>query len=87
MNVQVEFYGIPRERAGVASATVAATRLGDALRQLVAEFPKLDGCCIRGERLCHGHVANLNGDCFLDDPDTELSGGDQLLILSGDIGG
>ncbi|MEZ6072710.1 MAG: hypothetical protein R3C10_21215 [Pirellulales bacterium] len=87
MNVSVEFFGIPRQRAGVATTTVGATRLGDALRQLAAEFPALDGCCIRGERLCHGHVANLNGDRFLDDPDAVLRGGDQLLILSGDVGG
>jgi molybdopterin converting factor small subunit len=87
MSIQVEFYGIPKHRAGVATATIDAVRLGDALRKLVAEFPALDGCCIDGDRLCHGHVANLNGDRFLVDPDTALCGGDQLLILSGDIGG
>lgn len=87
MNINVEFYGIPRQRAGVATSSVDATRLGDALRLLAAEFPALDGCCIDGDRLCHGHVANLNGDRFLRDPDATLSPGDQLLILSGDVGG
>jgi molybdopterin converting factor small subunit len=87
MSIVVEFYGIPKHRAGVATATVDATRLGDVLRQLAVDFPALDGCCIEGDRLCHGHVANLNGDQFLIDPDTELHVGDQLLILSGDIGG
>ena len=72
------------ERAG---HQVRAAEDGFAALDVLADFapdvmfvdlfmPKIDG-----DRLCHGHVANLNGDRFLRDPDTTLRGGDQLLIL------
>ena len=87
MAVQVEFFGIPRQRAGVPSALVTGLRLGEILCELSADFPKLAETCVDGQRLRPGFVANLNGERFVTDPDTSLDPGDCLLILTADAGG
>ena len=40
-----------------------------------------------GDRLHPSLAANLNGDEFVSDPNTVLSGSDRLLLLSADVGG
>lgn len=87
MAIQVEFFGIPRRRAGVASATVEGQCLGDVLAQLERQFPGLHGTCIDEGRLLPGFVANLSGNDFVTDPDTQLADGDAVIVLSADAGG
>jgi molybdopterin converting factor small subunit len=87
MTVTVEFYGIPRERAGVAEVTVPAARLRDVLAQLAAGFPRLSEACLERGRLRQGYVANVNGQRFVSDPELLLQPGDRLLILAADAGG
>ena len=87
MSVQVEFFGIPRQRAGVPSALVTGQRLGEILYELSTIFPKLAETCVDGRRLRPGFVANLNGERFVTDPETALDPGDCLLILTADAGG
>lgn len=87
MNVTVEFYGIPRQRAGVEAAPAQGRLLGDVLCDLAARFPRLAETCLDGGRLRAGYVANLNGRRFVTDPQTALAAGDRLLILSADAGG
>ncbi|MGE0610112.1 MAG: MoaD/ThiS family protein [Pirellulales bacterium] len=87
MSIQVEFFGIPRQRAGVASATVAGDSLRQVLAELATRFPALAETCLLPSRLRPGYLANLNGQRFLSDPDTPLQSGDALLILSADAGG
>ena len=82
----VEFYGIPRERAGTASLEVAAETLGELLGTLAVQIPSL-GELIAKDRLRSALVANLNGDHFVSDPATPLDRHDCVLILSADAGG
>lgn len=85
--VTVEFYGIPRVRAGVCSVVMNADSLGDLLTQLAVRFPGLADSCLRGNELAAGYTANINGDRFTRDATTLLSDGDAVLILSVDAGG
>jgi molybdopterin converting factor small subunit len=82
----VEFLGIPRERAGLSEVEIAADNLGQLLGTLAERFPAF-GELIAGRTLHPSLAANLNGDAFVRDPDTPLSAGDRLLILSADAGG
>jgi molybdopterin converting factor small subunit len=82
----VEFFGVPRERAGVAELEVEASTLGSLLVTLAGQLPPLRDLII-GERLHPSLAANLNGDRFVTDPGTRLRADDHLLILSADVGG
>jgi molybdopterin converting factor small subunit len=84
--VQVEFYGIPRARAGVAQARTTASTLGDLAVSLSQLFPALGECCFDGSHFRPGYTANLSGDRFTTDPKTPISDGDTVLILSLDAG-
>jgi molybdopterin converting factor small subunit len=85
--VQVEFYGIPRARAGVAVTAATANTLGDLVRLLSRDFPALAECCFEGPHFRQGYTANLCGDRFTTDPTTPIGDGDTILILSLDAGG
>lgn len=90
MSIRVEFYGIPRSRAGVSSIELAAVdnmRLGEVLAAIATRLPELAAECFDGPRLRAGYVANLGGERFVADPETQLLPGDSLLILSADAGG
>ena len=87
MTVHVEFFGIPRQRAGVASVDVEADSLGEVVRQLAGRFPRLAKTCLESDRLKSGYTANINGRSFTTDPATPLNDGDSVLILSADAGG
>ncbi len=82
--MQVEFFGVPRERAGIARLRVPARTLGELWVTLAAQIPSLG-------RLVDAQppvmVANLNGDRFVSDPLTPLAENDCVLILSADAGG
>jgi molybdopterin converting factor small subunit len=84
--MQVEFLGIPRERAGTSTIEVEAGSLGELLGTLAIRFPAL-GALIEDDRLHPSIAANLNGDAFVSDPATTFADGDHLLILSADVGG
>ena len=84
--MNVEFFGLPRERAGVSAVEVEAETLGQLLERLAAQIPPLAEF-IASNRLHPVFVANLNGDRFVSDPATPLSQSDHLLILSADAGG
>jgi len=84
--MHVEFFGLPRERAGVSELEVQANTLGQLLATLAAQIPAL-GKLIGGNTLHPAFVANLNGDRFVSDPGTPLGNDDCVLILSADAGG
>ena len=84
---QVELFGIPRQRAGTATLEARGPRLGDVLTDLAVRYPSLAECCIDGDRLRSGYVASLGGRCFVTDPQTQLTPGESVLILSADAGG
>jgi molybdopterin converting factor small subunit len=82
----VEFFGIPRERAGVSELELHADTLGELYGVLAARFPALAGL-VSAAGLHPTVAANLNGDVFVRDLTTTLAAGDRLLILSADAGG
>ena len=84
--MQVEFLGIPRERAGVGELQIDAATLGQVLDELSIRFPALREFITDG-RLHPACAANLNGDAFVCDRDTRLDDADHLIILSSDVGG
>ena len=84
--MHVEFFGVPRERAGVSALEVHADTLGQLLGTLARRMPSLSEI-IEDDRLHPAFVANLNGDRFVTDPDTPLRRDDSVLILSADAGG
>lgn len=91
MSIQVEFFGISRQRAGAASTVVELdsdpARLGDVISTLGARFPGLASICLQSGRLRAGFLANVDGERFVRDPETPLHRGESLLILSADAGG
>jgi len=87
MHVAVEFFGIARARAGVADTTAAGDCLGDVLVDLAQRFPGLAESCIDGRCLRLPFIANLSGRQFISLPDTPLSEGDVVLLLSLEAGG
>ena len=84
--MRVEFFGIPRERAGTAEFESQAETLGQLLNVIAVRFPSLSEV-VRSGRLRSPFLANLNGDRFISDPATKLSESDYVLILSADAGG
>jgi molybdopterin converting factor small subunit len=84
--MHVEFFGVPRERAGTAEMDVHANSLGQLLGMLAERIPSF-GNLVSTDRLNPSFVANLNGNQFVSDPGTPLSENDCVLILSADAGG
>jgi molybdopterin converting factor small subunit len=84
--MQVEFFGVTRERAGIAEMDVQANTLGQLLGTLAARMPRLAEL-IADDRLHPSLAASLNGERFISDPQTPLAAADRVLILSSDAGG
>jgi molybdopterin converting factor small subunit len=84
--MSVEFFGVPRECAGISELEVHALTLGELLTTLATRLPKF-APLVDADRLQPSFTANLNGDRFVSDPATALDGDDRVLILSADAGG
>lgn len=91
MSIRVEFYGIPRQRAGVPATSVefadSSVELQEVFRKLSEQFPELGRDCIDQHGLRDGFAANVDGERFVTDGSTSLADGSCLLILSADAGG
>ena len=91
MVVRVEFYGIPRSRAGVAYTQLEicddTITLARVVRELAQRFPDFGAECAKNGCLAKSYVANVGGNRFVRDADTTIRDGDTLLILSADAGG
>lgn len=84
--VIVEFYGMPRERAGLAEVTVHAATVGAALLEVERQCPGLRGLFAAG-RLTEHYRLSLDGREFLTNSGQRLPEGARLLLLSADAGG
>jgi len=85
--VTVEFFGIPRARAGVPELTVAADTAGEALAAVARAVPALGGLLTADGRLSPEYLLSLDGGRFdvpLGDP---LPPAARLVLLSADAGG
>lgn len=91
MNVRVEFFGIPRERAGTPDTTVEVdgdvARMSDVLSELANRFPSLSETCFDNGRLLADYRASIDGDRFVSGPDEFVRTGEVILIMSADAGG
>ena len=87
MQVSVELFGIPRARAGLAQTSAVGSNLGDVLADLARKYPPLAEICIDGRSLRPGFIVNLSAERFVSSPETPLSEGDTVLLLSLDAGG
>ena len=87
MSIRIEFYGIPKQRAGVEAIDVEAATLGEAFQQLSEQLPQFAAACLAKGRLQPSCLANINGENFTTDLQAPLDSGDTVLILSADAGG
>jgi molybdopterin converting factor small subunit len=85
--VIVEFYGIPRQRAGRAELHIAASTVGDALTAITRACPNLRDLVSPEGRLPAHYLLSLDGREFLRDLERPLLSGARLLLLSADTGG
>lgn len=93
MRITVEFFGIPRQRAGCALLEIAlpeckeSATLADILEILAEQLPDFARDCLIENRLKPGYIANISGQQFITDPKATIAEGESLLILSADVGG
>lgn len=85
-SVIIEFYGIPRRRAGQAELRVCARTVAEALAAVENTCPGLGGLVTAGRLLPH-YLLSLRGQRFVTDLEHPLRCGDRLLLLSADAGG
>ena len=89
--MRVEFFGIPRVRAGVAAAAFELPgreiSLAQVLALLAERYPQLTPDCISNGSLGAGFTANVNGERFVRNPSTPIAAGETLLFFSTDAGG
>jgi len=85
--VTVEFFGIPRLRAGQAEMSVSAGTVADVLAAVERACPGLAGLVQAGERVAPHYLLSLDGAEFVSDLRRCLHTGDRLLLFSADAGG
>lgn len=85
--ISVEFFGVARSRAGVASVTLDADCLQEVLVQLQDQLPSLAELCIDNGELASGWLLNINGAAFTRDLSTLVNDGDSVLLMPADVGG
>ncbi len=90
MSIHVEFFGVARQRAGVAAVDIPAggpLRLATVLALLSERFPALADECFERGRLRRGYICNVDGNRFVNASETSLDAGSTLLIMPADAGG
>lgn len=86
-SIIVEFYGIPRERAGCSEIAVAPGTLGDVLEAVERRCPQFKDLCNPMGGISAHYRVSLDGQRFLTDGGEILPGATRLLVLSADVGG
>lgn len=86
--VEIEFFGLPRQRAGVDRCAVAAGTLGQILETLARQLPGLvpDILEARGRPSRHLLIA-LDGQTIVDDLARPIARGQTLVFISAQAGG
>jgi len=84
--VTIEFFGIPRQRAGRADLAVRADTVGNALAAVVNACPALADVFLDGKLAPHYRLS-INGQRFVSEMGERLESGIRLLLLSADAGG
>jgi hypothetical protein len=86
-DVTVEFFGLPRLRAGCAELRVQAATARDALTVVAAACPHLNDVIGADGRLTPYYLLSCDGHHFVSGLDEPLPAGTRLLLLSADAGG
>ncbi|MEW4490769.1 MoaD/ThiS family protein [Thalassoglobus sp. JC818] len=85
--VNVEFFGIPRQRTGVSTTTLQAATIGQLLDHLAQQYPNFRNSCMDGEQLTSDVLVSVNGRTTTRDRSFPLGDDDDVLLLSADVGG
>jgi molybdopterin converting factor small subunit len=85
--VTIEFYGIPRQRAGRAELAVRAGTIEELLGAVQQACPQLANLRLADGRLSPHYLLSIEGDGFVNDGARVLAPGDRVLLLSADAGG
>jgi molybdopterin converting factor small subunit len=85
--VTVEFFGIPRRRAGRAELTAPAGTIAELLAAVEHSCPGLRGLRQPDGRLSPHYLLSIDGQQFVADVKQVLRPGDRLLVLAADAGG
>ena len=85
--VTVEFYGVPRHRAGVAELRVAPGTVAEILARVTQHCHGLPELVNANGELAPHYLLSVNGERFVTSLAEELPAGSRLLLLSGDAGG
>jgi len=83
--ITVEFYGIPRQRAGRRELIVQAATLGGLLHAVQASCPDLR--LVDDAGLAPQYRISVDGRRFLTELSEKLTPGERVLIVSADAGG
>lgn len=85
--VTIEFYGIPRQRAGCAELVLEAGTVGELLEKIQEKCPGLKGLVSKDRRLPKEFLLSINGERFVSGLEDPLKPGERILLLSADAGG
>jgi hypothetical protein len=83
----VEFFGIPRQRAGCAELRVPAATVAEVLAAVEHACPGLTGLRQPDGRLAPHYLLSVDGRRFVGEPGECVRPGERLLLLSADVGG
>ena len=87
VEVTVEFYGIPRQRAKRAELTVTAWTVGQLVAAIETACPELASLTASDGQLRPQYLLSLDGHEFVTDRQRRLKPGERWLLLSADAGG
>ena len=90
ISVSVELFGVARMLAKTKFVSLDLAHeatLAQVFSALADKLPVLVGRVINSDGLVSGYTCNLNGLDFVRTPNTKLSSGDKIFILSADAGG
>jgi hypothetical protein len=85
--VIVEFFGVPRLRAGRTELAVPSGSVAELLAAIEKECPGLEGLRQADGGLSPHYLLSLDGHAFLTDWQQEIHPGSRILLLSADAGG
>jgi hypothetical protein len=86
-DVVVEFFGVPRLKAGYCQMRVSAGRLVDVLAAVERACPGLGGLVQADGSLARAYLLSIEGKTFIKDLNHSVRPGEQVLLLSADAGG
>jgi molybdopterin converting factor small subunit len=85
--VMVEFFGVPRQRAGRAELAVAPGTVAELLATIERACPGLKGLVREDGGLARHYLLSIDGREFITDLQRPVRPGEQVLLLSADAGG